>query len=85
MVESLPATELARVAAAASETLRTAAEKGVGGRAVGERVVRDALLDHVAIVVTAADGERVEVPQRLVQAVVRMGFLGQSPSDSVAG
>ncbi len=76
-VETLPATELARIAAAASETLRTAAEKGVGGRAVGERVVRDALLDHVAIVVTAADGDQVEVPQRLVQAVVRMGFLGQ--------
>jgi hypothetical protein len=77
VVETLPATEIARVAAAASETLRTAAEHGVGGRAVGERVVRDALLDHVAIVVTGADGERIDVPQRLVQAVVRMGFLGQ--------
>lgn len=87
VVETLPATEIARVAAAASETLRTAAERGVGGRAVGERVVRDALLDHVAIVVTGADGERIDVSQRLVQAVVRMGFLGQPsriPSDSDA-
>jgi hypothetical protein len=75
-VETLRSTEIARIAAAASEALRTAAAEGVGGRAVGERVIRDALLDHVSIVVTAADGTRVEVPQRLVQAVVRMGFLG---------
>jgi hypothetical protein len=39
-------------------------------------VLRDALLDHVALLVTAPDGDRVEVSQRLVQAVVRMGFLG---------
>jgi len=49
---------------------------------VGERVVRDALLDHVPIVVTGAAGERVEVPQRLVQAVVRMGFLRPSGPSS---
>jgi hypothetical protein len=36
--------------------------------------VRDALLDHVPIVVEAG-ADRVEVPQRLVQAVVRMGFI----------
>jgi hypothetical protein len=47
---------------------------------VGERAVRDALLDHVAIVVTADTGERVEVAQRLVQAVVQMGFLGAAES-----
>jgi hypothetical protein len=39
-------------------------------------VLRDALLDHVPVVVITDDGRRVEVPQRLVQAVVRMGFLG---------
>jgi hypothetical protein len=76
-VEAIPAHEIARVAAAAARTLRTAAVEGVGGRAVGERVLRDALLDHVPIVVTADDGQRVEVSQRLVQAVVRMGFLGR--------
>jgi hypothetical protein len=75
-IEKLPAAEVARVAAAASQTLREAATSGVGGRPVGERVIRDALLDHVPIVVTSADGVRVDVPQRLVQAVVRMGFLG---------
>ena len=49
--------------------------RGLGGRAVGSRVLRDALLDHVAI--TATDGDQtVEVPQRLVQAVARMGFAG---------
>lgn len=77
-VETLPAAEVARVAEAASRTLRTASTQGLGGRAVGERVMRDALLDHVPIVVTDAAGERIDVPQRMVQAVVRMGFLGPS-------
>ena len=75
VVEELPAREIARVAAAAEATLRSAATGGVGGRAVGERALRDALLDHVPIVVTDVDGDRVEIPQRLVQGIVRMGFL----------
>jgi hypothetical protein len=85
VVEEIPAVDVVRLAAAASRTLRTAAAQGVAGRAVGERVVRDALLDHVSIVVTTDDGERVEVPQRVVQAVARMGFLGRvtHPADSV--
>jgi hypothetical protein len=77
VAEEIPAVEVVRLAAAASRTLRTAAAEGVAGRAVGERVVRDALLDHVSIVVTTDDGQQVEVPQRLVQAVARMGFLGR--------
>jgi hypothetical protein len=79
VVETIPGAEIARVAAAASRTLRTAAELGVAGRTVGERVLRDALLDYVPIVVTGPDGEQIDVSQRLVQGVVRMGFLG-SPS-----
>jgi hypothetical protein len=77
-VESIPAAEIVRIAAAASHTLRAAAEQGVGGRAVPERALRDALLDHVPIVVTVTGtgDEAVRVPQRVVQAVVRMGFLG---------
>lgn len=76
VVETVPAAEVYRIAAAAAGTLRAASTEGVGGRAVGQRALRDALLDHVAILVT--DGEsRVEVPQRLIQAVVRMGFLGR--------
>jgi len=76
VVERLPAADVHRIGAAAARTLREAAAGGVGGRAVGERVLRDALLDHVPVVVETGGGRRVEVPQRLVQAVVRMGFLG---------
>ncbi|NBE80258.1 hypothetical protein GVV04_04480 [Micromonospora sp. NEAU-HG-1] len=78
-VEVLPAGELWRIAEAAAGTLRDAAAHGVGGRAVGQRVLRDALLDHVAVVVTPDDppGPPVEVAQRLVQGLVRMGFLGR--------
>jgi hypothetical protein len=80
-VESVAAAELTRLAAAAAGTLREVSAGGLAGRAVGQRAVRDALLDHVALVVTPADGRRVEVPQRLVQAVSRMGFLGPADAD----
>ncbi|GAB3943823.1 hypothetical protein [Micromonospora vulcania] len=84
-VEALPVAELRRIADAAAGTLRTASEQGVAGRAVGQRVLRDALLDHVAVLVTPDDppGPPVEVSQRLVQGLVRMGFLG--PTESPAG
>ncbi|MFI5929301.1 hypothetical protein ACIA3K_25470 [Micromonospora sp. NPDC051543] len=77
-VEVLPGVEMRRIADAAAGTLRTASAEGVAGRAVGQRALRDALLDHVAVVVTPDDppGPPVEVPQRLVQGLVRMGFLG---------
>lgn len=77
-VEALPADDVRRIAAAAAGTLREAATHGVAGRAVGQRALRDALLDHVAVVVTPDDAPAapVEVPQRLVQGLVRMGFLG---------
>ncbi|WP_199853804.1 hypothetical protein [Plantactinospora sp. BB1] len=99
VVETIAGAELRRIAVAAAQTLRGAAAEGVAGRAVGQRAVRDALLDHVAVVVTApsADtdrvpdagtagtdpvpgGGRIEISQRLVQAIVRMGFLGSSGS-----
>jgi hypothetical protein len=77
VVERVREAEVRRIAAAAAGTLRSASAHGVGGRAVGQRALRDALLDHVAIVVSPpGGGAPVEVPQRLVQAVVRMGFLG---------
>jgi hypothetical protein len=87
-VETLPAQTVRQLAAAAERTLRSAAAGGLGpGRTVGERVLRDALLDHVAVAVEAtvpgsgAEHEVIRVPvsQRLVQAVVRMGFLGRAP------
>jgi hypothetical protein len=73
VIEEIPATELRSLGAAAADTLRAAESGGVGGRAVGVRAVRDALLDHIAIVVSAG-ARPVEIPQRLVQAVVRMDF-----------
>ncbi|MEV0326640.1 hypothetical protein AB0H63_09340 [Micromonospora echinospora] len=85
VVETIPAGELRRLADAAAGTLRAAATHGVAGRAVGQRAVRDALLDHVAVVVTGAAGERVEVSQRLVQGVVRMGFLGPAGATVAEG
>ncbi|MEE6306280.1 hypothetical protein V1634_05475 [Plantactinospora veratri] len=97
VVETIAGAELRRIAVAAAQTLRGAAVEGVAGRAVGQRAVRDALLDHVAVVVTApststdpvptagtagtdpvSGGGRIEISQRLVQAIVRMGFLGSS-------
>ncbi|BCB81969.1 hypothetical protein GCM10022251_52240 [Phytohabitans flavus] len=77
VVETVPAAEVHRIAAVAAGTLRTASTEGVGGRAVGQRALRDALLDHVAILVTHGESQ-FEVPQRLIQAVVRMGFVGRS-------
>ncbi|SDT68339.1 hypothetical protein [Actinoplanes derwentensis] len=75
-VESVSGSELARLATAAAGTLREVTASGVSGRAVGQRAVRDALLDHVALVVTPDSGDPVQISQRLVQAVARMGFLG---------
>jgi hypothetical protein len=80
-VESVAGAELARLATAAAATLREVAAGGLAGRAVGQRAMRDALLDHVALVVTPPSGQRVEVPQRLIQAVSRMGFLGKVDVD----
>lgn len=73
-VESVPVADLRRVDAAAAETLR--ARRGQG---VGDRRLRDALLDHVALTVEA-DGASHEVPLRLVTALFRMGLhAGDGP------
>lgn len=86
LVETMPGADVRRIADAAAGTLRSAADHGVAGRAVGQRVVRDALLDHVAVVVTGSSATgpvgRFEVSQRLVQAVARMGFLGPGGTGS---
>ena len=77
VVETMPASVVRRLATLAAATLRETASSGLGGRAVGERAIRDALLDHVPIVVTPVDSvSEIRVPQRLVQAIVRMDFLG---------
>jgi hypothetical protein len=79
-VEALPAAEVRRVAAAAAEAVRAAlgptAPVGLAG--VGNRRIRDAMLDHVPIVVESGP-QRFEISQRLVQGLARMGFLGDDP------
>jgi hypothetical protein len=84
VLEELPADVVRSLGSAAADTLRIAETQGVGGRAVGSRAVRDALLDHVAIVVSAGP-RRAEIPQRLVQAVVRMGFAAADEPVRVLG
>jgi hypothetical protein len=83
VVERIPGADVIRVGAAAARTVRTAAAEGVAGRPVGSRMLRDALLDHVPITVTTDTGRRIPVSQRLVQAVVRMGFTSSAPGDFV--
>ncbi|WP_432830263.1 hypothetical protein [Dactylosporangium sp. CA-092794] len=82
-VERIPGADVVRVGRAAAQTVRTAAAEGVGGRPVGSRMLRDALLDHVPIVVTTEGERRIPVSQRLVQAVIRMGFTSSGPGDFV--
>lgn len=86
VVEELPAAQVRALGAAAAAAVRSAASGGLGGRALGERAVRDALLDHVPIVVEItvgdATGTRIPVPQRLVQALVQMGFMGGRSADA---
>jgi hypothetical protein len=77
VLEAVPGREFRRIAQAAADTMRAAA-----GRGMGERRLRDELLDHVAMVVSG-ETHREEVPVRLVQAVVRMGFLGADESAPV--
>jgi hypothetical protein len=67
-VEALPAGEVHRLGVAAAETLAAAR-----GR-VGERMLRDTLLEHVPIVVTVG-ARQIQVRQGLVQAALRMAFI----------
>ncbi|MER7002554.1 hypothetical protein ABT297_05855 [Dactylosporangium sp. NPDC000555] len=83
VVERIPRGDVVRVGEAAARTVRTAAVEGVGGRPVGSRMLRDALLDHVPITVTTEAGDRIPVSQRLVQAVIRMGFTSGAAGDFV--
>lgn len=79
VVETLPEAEIRRLGAAAAETLRDAIAHGVAGRPVGERLLRDTLLDHVAVTVTTGT-RRIEIRQRLVQGLLRTGLLGAPPA-----
>ncbi len=73
-VEVLPLSPVLSAAKAAANTL-----KELSGRA-GERAIRDALLDHEVITgASDVDGTPFAVSQRLVQAMVRMGFARSGP------
>lgn len=87
VVEVVPAAVVKGAADAAAQTLREVSSGGLAGRAVGQRVVRDALLDHVVITGRSdADGVEFSVSQRLVQAIVRMRLLeGDNVDVLVAG
>jgi hypothetical protein len=75
-VELVPATTVQRLGTAAAEAL--AARRG----RVGDRMLRDALLDHVPIVVSAGD-ERIPVRQGLIQAMLRMAFMNTDGQDQI--
>lgn len=72
--DEVPAAEVRRIADAAAATLRQSA-----GRGVGERRLRDALLDHVALTLHTPGEPDIAVPTRVVTALVRMGFVGPDP------
>ncbi|WP_026929264.1 hypothetical protein [Glycomyces tenuis] len=73
VVETVPAAEVAAIDRQAAEALRQRR-----GQGVGDRRLRDALLDHVTLRVEHG-GERYAVELRLVVALMRMGFLGEGP------
>lgn len=86
-VEVVPAEVIGKAADAAARTLREVSSGGLAGRAVGQRVVRDALLDHVVITGRSdEDGLEFSVSQRLVQGIVRMRLLdGDNVGVLIAG
>lgn len=68
ILEELTAAECRRIGEAAATTLRQARGKGVG-----DRRLRDALLDQVVLTVEV-DDDRYELPLRLLIGLLRMGF-----------
>jgi hypothetical protein len=75
-LDELPADVVARLAAAGERTFREAA---AGRSRSGARAVTDAVLDHVAVAVTGPGAETADVPQRAVQALSSLGFVGTDP------
>lgn len=70
VLEELPAAECHRIGAAAAATLSEAR-----GRGVGDRRLRDALLDQVVLHVETGT-TTAQVPLRLMIGLLRMGFAG---------
>jgi hypothetical protein len=72
-IETIPAPEIADIDRKAAQALRERR-----GQGVGDRRLRDAMLDHVALRIEY-DGGTAHVEVRLVAALCRMGFLGEDP------
>ncbi|MFG3338894.1 hypothetical protein [Glycomyces sp. NPDC048151] len=72
-VESVPAADIADIDQKAAQALRERR-----GQGIGDRRLRDAMLDHVTLRVEH-DGRIYPVELRLVAGLCRMGFLGTDP------
>ncbi|SDD20575.1 hypothetical protein [Glycomyces harbinensis] len=72
-VETVPAADIADIDRKAAAALRERR-----GQGIGDRRLRDAMLDHVALLVEHGD-EAWPVEVRLVAALCRMGFLADDP------
>lgn len=72
-VETVPAADIADIDRKAAQALRERR-----GQGVGDRRLRDAMLDHVTLRVEH-DGRIYPVEFRLVAGLCRMGFLGEEP------
>jgi hypothetical protein len=72
-VETVPAADIAEIDRKAAQALRERR-----GQGVGDRRLRDAMLDHVTLRVEH-DGRIYPVEFRLVAGLCRMGFLGEDP------
>ncbi|MDA1358003.1 hypothetical protein O1R50_00095 [Glycomyces luteolus] len=72
-VETVPAADIADIDRKAAQALRERR-----GQGIGDRRLRDAMLDHVTLRVEH-DGRIYPVEFRLVAALCRMGFLGEDP------
>lgn len=74
VIERLTAGECHRIGDEAATALRDAQRQAEEQqRAIGERRLRDTLLDHVALTVTV-ESDKHDVPVRLVVGLLRMGF-----------
>jgi hypothetical protein len=78
-LDVLPPEVVERLAAAGERTFRDAVATGAGRSRSGARALTDAVLDHVAVAVTGPGDETADVPQRAVQTLVSLGFLGPDP------
>ncbi|MDN3238592.1 hypothetical protein [Glycomyces tritici] len=72
-VEAVPAADIADIDRKAAQALRERR-----GQGIGDRRLRDAMLDHVTLRVEH-DGQIYPVELRLVAGLCRMGFLGDEP------